>query len=613
MGAASGSRESLTVEAMGAVIPSPRMQSWTLALLLCSGSLLVAQDSQTASQHFTVENNVVVPMRDGVRLRADVMRPAVAGRFPVLVYRTPYGKDDAQRDYTTFQHAVERGYAVVIVDVRGRYHSDGEFRPYENEGRDGYDTIEWAASQPWSNGAVGTFGLSYPAAVQWLAAVESPPHLKAMVPAMTFSTPQNFFYAGGTWDMSWMEWIWDNIAWDTRAKKNLPGPHTNEEALAAWKVEGPKMQSALPLMDVPQLQQVAPYYFDWLRHPAEDPWWDWSELRNKYDRAHAAILNLSAWYDDNYGPEGATTNYAGLLKARAGEKDPRTHLLLGPWVHGVGETGETKSGEREFVPSAAIDYDSVVLRWMDHYLKGVENGVEREKPVRYFVMGLNQWRDSDVWPPLARTAPFFLAPAATGERVGKLTEKPGERGTSFSEFVSDPANPVVNEYESSGAHDYRKLAERADVLTFDSPVLENNTEVTGPIHAQIFVSCECRDLDLWVRLEDVAPDGTAFNLMSPGLDVLRASYRDLARGRQWLDPEKVYELNLDRLITSNVFLKGHRVRVQISGSFYPNFSRNLQTGKLEVESAEMKKTQIRVYHDADHPSQVVLPVISGAN
>ncbi len=478
------------------------------------------------------------------------MRPAVVGKFPVLVYRTPYGKDAAQRDYTTFRHAVERGYAVVIVDVRGRYHSDGEFRPYENEGRDGYDTIEWAASQPWSNGAVGTFGLSYPAAVQWLAAVESPPHLKAMVPAMTFSTPQNFFYAGGTWDMSWMEWIWDNIAWDTRVKKNLSGPHTNEEALAAWKVEGPKMMSAVPLMDVPQLKQVAPYYFDWLRHPAEDPWWDWSELRNKYDRAHAAVLNLSAWYDDNYGPEGATTNYAGLLKSRAGEKDPRTHLLLGPWVHGVEETGKTKAGEREFGVSAAIDYDSVILRWMDHYLKGIENGVEREKPVRYFVMGANQWRDSEVWPPPARTTPFFFAPATTGERVGKLAEKPAGRGESFSEFVSDPANPVVNEYDSSGAHDYRKLAARADVLTFDSPVLENDTEVTGPIHAHMFVSCECRDLDLWVRLEDVAPDGTAFNLMSPGLDVLRASYRDLARGRQWLEPGKVYELDLKNLAFS---------------------------------------------------------------
>ncbi|MBZ5614983.1 MAG: CocE/NonD family hydrolase [Acidobacteriia bacterium] len=589
------------------------MKFWTLALLLSGSSLLAAQDPQTTSQRFAVENNVAVPMRDGVRLRADVLRPAVAGRFPVLVYRTPYGKDAAQQDYKTFRHAVERGYAVVIVDVRGRYHSEGEFRPYENEGRDGYDTIEWAAIQPWSNGAVGTFGLSYPAAVQWLAAVESPPHLKAMVPAMTFSTPQNFFYAGGAWDMSWIEWIWDNIAWNTRVKKNLPGPHTNEEALAAWKVEGPKMQNALPLMDVPQLRQVAPYYFDWLRHPAEDQWWDWSELRNKYDRAHAAVLNLSAWYDDNYGPEGATTNYAGLLKARAGEKDPRTHLLLGPWVHGVEDTGETKSGERKFGPSAAIDYDNVVLRWMDHYVKGIENGVEREKPVRYFVMGANQWRDSEVWPPPAGITPFYLAPAATGENVGKLAEKPAGRGKTFSEFVSDPTNPVVNEYDSSGAHDYRKLAGRADVLTFDSPVLENDTEVTGPIHAHMFVSCECRDLDLWVRLEDVSPDGKAFNLMSPGLDVLRASYRDLARGRQWLESGKVYELDLNNLITSNVFWKGHRVRVQISGSFYPNFSRNLQTGKSEVESAEMKKAQIRVYHDPEHPSQILLPVIESAN
>jgi uncharacterized protein len=589
------------------------MKSLTALLLLCSASLLAAQESQTASQHFTVENNVAVPMRDGIVLRADVLRPARAGKFPVLVYRTPYEKDAAQREYTTFQHAVERGYAVVIVDVRGRYHSDGDFRPYENEGRDGYDTIEWAAGQPWSNRAVGTFGLSYPGAVQWLAAMENPPHLKAMVPAMTFSTPQNFFYAGGTWDMSWMEWIWDNIAWDTRVKKNLLGPRTYQAALTAWRVEGAKMLNARPLMDVPQLQQVAPFYFDWLRHPAEDPWWDWSELRNKYDRAHAAVLNLSGWYDDNYGPEGATTNYAGLLKARVGEKDARTYLLLGPWVHGVDSTGKTKSGEREFGPSAAIDYDNVVLSWMDRYLKGIENGVESEKPVRYFVMGANQWRDSEVWPPPGRRTQFFLAPAASGERVGKLAAKPAGGAESFSEFVSDPANPVVNEYESSGAHDYRKLAERADVLTFDSPVMEKDMEVTGPIYAHMFVSCECRDLDLWVRLEDVSPDGTALNLMSPGLDVLRASYRDLARGRQWLEPGKVYELDLTNLITSNVFLKGHRVRVQISGSFYPNFSRNLQSGKSEVDSAEMKRAGIRVYHDTEHPSQILLPVIRRAN
>jgi hypothetical protein len=581
-----------------------------LVLLPTAGSPLAAQDSKIPAARYMVEKNVAVPMRDGVVLRADVLRLAESGRVPVLVYRTPYGKDGAQEEYTTFRHAVEHGYAVVVVDVRGRYHSDGDFRPYENEGRDGYDTIEWAASQPWSNGAVGTFGLSYPGAVQWLAAVESPPHLKAMVPAMTFSTPQNFFYAGGTWDLSWIEWIWDNIAPDVRVKKNLPGPRTYDEALAAWKDEGPKMLGTLPLLDVEPLRQVAPYYYDWLRHPAEDPWWDWSELRNKYGRVHAAVLNLSAWYDDNYGPEGATTNYAGLLKARAGDKDPRTHLLLGPWVHGVASTGKTKSGEREF-GAAAIDYDEVVLRWMDRYLKGMDNGVEREKPVRYFVMGRNEWRESEAWPPAAGRAEFVLRPVAKGERVGSLVAKSDGSREEFSEFVSDPANPVVNEYGSSGAHDYRKLAERADVLTFDSAVLESDTEVTGPIAARMFVSCDCRDLDLWVRLLDVAPDGTALNLMSPGLDVVRASYRDLSRGRQWLEPGKIYELTLSNLITSNVFLKEHRMRVQVFGSFAPNFSRNLQSGKSEATSAEIKKARIRVYYGGGRASEIVLPVVGG--
>src|SRR5450631_2161092 len=414
------------------------MKLWVLVLILASSVFMGSQDAPTSKTHSVLEKNVPVPMRDGVVLRADVMRPPEADKFPVLVYRTPYGKDTAQLQYTTFKHAVERGYAVVIQDVRGRHHSDGDFRPYENEGLDGYDTIEWAAAQTWSNGDVGTFGLSYPGAVQWLAAVQNPPHLKAMVPAMTFSTPQNFFFAWGTWDMSWIDWIWNNIAPDIRVKKNLSGPRTSQEAADAWKDAGPHAYSELPLASLKELHDVAPYYYEWLRHPPDDVWWDWSELHNKYGRVHAAVLNLSAWYDDNYGPEGATTNYAGLLASRAGEKNPRTHLLLGPWVHGVENTRKTKSGEREFGPSAAIDYDHVVLSWMDHYLKGIDNSVEREKPVRYFVMGANEWRDSAVWPPPSRTTSFFLAPAAKGERAGKLAAKPVDGGEGFSEFVSDP-------------------------------------------------------------------------------------------------------------------------------------------------------------------------------
>jgi len=577
-----------------------------LILLLTISSLAVAENSQTA---FVMEKDVAVPMRDGVILRADVWRPKSDGRFPVLVYRTPYGKEFALQDYTTFRHAVERGYAVVIQDVRGRFASAGEFRPYENEGRDGYDTIEWAAAQPWSNGTVGTFGLSYPGAVQWLAAVESPPHLKAMVPAMTFSTPQNFFYANGLWDLSWMEWIWDNIAPDVRAKKNLPGPKTYDEAEKGWDAVASKMQNSLPLNQLEELRGIAPYYYDWLSHPPDDAWWSWCELHDKYTRVHAAVLNLSGWYDDNYGPEGATTNYLGLVRARGNTGDAQTHLLLGPWVHGVASTAKTRSGEREFGPSATIDYDEVVLRWMDHYLRGLNNGVDREAPVRYFVMGDNQWRDASSWPPPAKIVSYYLESGRDAGAGSLSLEEPAAK-SAVASFVSDPAQPVINPYKTSGAHDYRDLSKRADVLTFDSTPLESDVEVTGPIHADIFISCECRDTDLWVRLLDVAPDGTAFNVMSPGLDAQRASYRDLKDGRQLLEPGKIYELHIDSLITSNLFKKGHRMRVQVSASFFPNFSRNLQTGESEAMSAKMQKARISIYTEREHASRIEMPVVT---
>jgi uncharacterized protein len=578
--------------------------------LLCAVTLLTsAQQPPSPAGDFVVEKDVAVPMRDDVTLRADVLRPRAAGAFPVLVYRTPYGKEPALEEYTTFRRAVEHGYAVVVQDVRGRYASGGEFRPYENEGRDGYDTIEWAARQPWSNGAIGTFGLSYPGAVQWLAAVENPPHLKAMIPAMTFSSAQNFFYAGGLWDMSWMEWIWDNIAPDVRTKRNLPGPKTSEEAIAAWGQAGPKMLNTLPLDQLEELRGIAPYYYDWLAHPFDDLWWGWCDLRNKYGRVHAAVLNFSGWYDDNYGPEGAATNFTGLLKARAGTSDAQTHLLIGPWVHGVASTAKTKSGEREFGPAAAIDYDETVLRWMDHYLRGSANGVEREKPVRYFVMGANQWRDADDWPPLSTAAPYYFVSPKPGEFRGSLSRSvPGEK-KSFRSFVSDPAEPVVNSYGSSGAHDYRELAERHDILTFDSALLEQDTEVSGSIRAWIYLACDCRDTDLWVRLLDVAPDGTALNVMSPGLDVLRASYRNLEKGRQLLAPNRVYELHLDNLITSNVFRKNHRIRIQVSATFFPNFSRNLQSGELENSSARTQKANLSIYTDRRRPSRIILPIV----
>ena len=576
----------------------------TLLLLSCASAHAFG-----APADYVLQKDVAVPMRDGVVLRADILLPRVKGRFPTLVYRTPYNKEEALNGYTTFQHAVERGYAVVVQDVRGRYASGGDFAAYQNEGRDGYDTIEWAAHQPWSNGNIGSFGLSYPGAVQWLAAVESPPHLKAMVPAMTFSTPRNFFYSSGVFDMSWIAWTRENIAPDLRVKKNLPGPRTYQEAEADWPKAKDKMLGTVPLESLPELRGPAPFYYEWLKHPPDDSWWHWAELRDKYARVQAAVLNLSGWYDEDYGPEGATTNYLGLLAARKGQRDARTHLLIGPWIHGVQETAKTKSGEREFGPSAAINYDQVVLDWMDHYLRGNNNGVERQKPVRLFLMGKNHWLDEETWPPPeAKPTSFYLAGAGPGKKGGTLAQAaPSEE--EFSVFTSDPEHPVIDPYAGKlGAHDFRELAKRPDVLIFDSEPLTKDVAALGPITAEIYVSCECPDFDLWVRLLDVAPDGTAFNLMSPGNDVLRASYREPQR-RQLLTPGQIYRLTMSNMRTGNVFAAKHRIRVQISGSFFPDFSRNLQSGELETTSVTMRKAEIRVYHDREHPSRIVLPVV----
>jgi putative CocE/NonD family hydrolase len=547
--------------------------------------------------------DVFVPMRDGVRLQADVLLPAKDGRYPTLVFRTPYSRKHSGESQV-IRAALNRGYAVVLEDVRGRYGSEGVFVPYFNEGKDGYDTIEWAAAQPWSTGEIGTFGLSYPGAVQWLAAVESPPHLKAMVPSMTFSTPRNFFYAGGLWDLSWLSWIWDNIAPDARLRGGLKGPRTEKEAAAEWARLKPPLPYRLPLADVPELKEAAPYYFEWLAHRPGDAWWDWAEIRGKYDRVGAAVLNFSGWHDECYGPEGAITNFLGLLEARKGEKDPRTRLVLGPWTHG-GEDSD-RSGERAFGPTAPIDAAEMILQFMDRYVRGIENGLERQPRVRAFVMGENVWRTADTLP-LPGTAPlsFYLAPG------GKLSSAaPAAPSGSSSAFVSDPSRPVIDTYSPKpGAHDYRELARRKDVLVFETEPLAADLRVVGPIGVEIHLSADAPDVDLWVKLEDVLPDGTSWNLSSPGTDVLRASERDGGSAPQLLAPGEVVTLRLPNLRTGNFFAKGHRVRVVLCGTFMPDFSRNLQTGESEAKSAATRPATIRIHHDAAHPSQVVLPLV----
>jgi putative CocE/NonD family hydrolase len=515
-----------------------------------------ARDLHAQDTAFVREQNVAVPMRDGVVLRADVWRPTAPGRYPTLVYRTPYGKHQATAAFSTAAKAVARGYAVVLQDVRGRYASDGEFLPYQQEGKDGYDTIEWAAKQAWSNGSVGTYGLSYPGAVQWLAAIESPPSLKAMAPAMTFQSPNQFWYSNGVWDNSWASWINANIREDRVAR--LKGD-TNFAAIAPWH--------AL-----------------WQGRTPEDPFWDFAELRGKYGRTNAAVLNFSGWHDEAYGPHGATGNFAGLVAARGGKTD-RVALVMGPWSHGVPRRNRTSAGERQFGPAAGIDYDDIVLNFLDRHMKSVANGVAKQKPVRVFVMGSNRWIDADAWPP-REVKPDTIVLRRTG---------------NSTTLAFDPANPVTNEHAPrAGAHDYRKLASDPRVAVFETAPFERDLTVIGAIAAELSISSDAPDAHIWVKVFDVAPDSTAWNLMSSGLDVLSASYRNGNARREPLVPGQIYTVRLGDLITGNTFKAGHRIRVVVSTSFVPDFEPMKQAYRLTV------------WHSAQHPSRLILPVYPNA-
>jgi putative CocE/NonD family hydrolase len=573
---------------------------------VCVGS--VGTFARQATTTGITERDVAVPMRDGVVLRGDLRRPAGDGRFPTLVYRTPYGKT-ATTNSGIVGKAVSRGYAVLVEDVRGRYASGGTFLAYQQEGRDGFDTIEWAAAQSWSNGRVGTFGLSYPGAVQWLAAMEQPPHLVAMAPAMTFASPTHFWYTGGVWDGSWLLWTWLNMAPDLRVKLNAPGERTGREARASWPTAGAAAQRFLPRLEMPALKGVAEWYYEWMRHGPYDPWWQWAELTGRYDRVSAAVLNISAWHDEMYGPIGATTNFSGLVRTRGGDvRTARTQLVIGPWTHGS-DWDKPVIGSRDMGSEAVQDYDALILDWMDRWVQQKDNGVEKRPPVRLYAMGANAWRTGDAWPPPADRRSLYLAGTAEAGKTPGAMAWTAPTAASRSTFVSDAAHPVRDPHDTdAGGLDYRALSVDPGVVTFETAPLENDLELLGPIEAEMHVSVDRPDTDLWVKLLDVAPDGTAWGVMSIGLDVLRASYRNRTATRELLQPGQIYTLRLREMMTGNRFLKGHRLRVAVMAAFAPNMSWNLHTDRDEFTSSETAIAHVTVHAGGREASRLVVPV-----
>jgi putative CocE/NonD family hydrolase len=546
---------------------------------------------------------LTTPTRDSVRLRADLHTPSGHVRHPVLLIRTPYGRQGYRED-SLVAKAIDRGYAVVVQDVRGRYGSEGDFDPYKREGLDGYDTIEWIARQPWSNGRVATAGLSYPGAVQWLAAVEAPPHLVCAFPAMCFSSPRQFFYFGGAFDMSWLSWTATNIAPDERRRKKVAGPQTGREARAWFREHGRDALRRVPLKGHPALAGVTPFYDEWLDHPDAGPYWEFANVERRYAQVRVPIFNFSGWHDEGYGPIGATTNFVGLRSHGATEAARSPRLVIGPWVHGEPTLETRKVGDRDFGAAAGLDYDQLVLDWCDLHVRGMERGLGWQAPVRLFVMGSNHWREESTWPVQTNPRTLFLRAG------GRLTdEAPGET-EPYDRYVFDPNDPVDDPHYDAGLgpHDQRALESRKDVLVFSTPPLDEDLEVVGAIEFRLWVASSAPDTDFYCRLLDVDRDGAVWNLMSPTLEVLRAKYRNGEDTPQLLTPSEPVELTFRLGLTANRFLRGHRIRVHVTSSFFPHLDRNPNTGRPSAIEDRLVPATQTVFHDAARPSRVMLPV-----
>ena len=562
--------------------------------------------TRAQSDSVVVERDVPAKMRDGVTLKADIYRPKAEGKFPVLLQRTPYDKTYSR---SFGMRAAARGYVVVVQDVRGRFASDGEWYPFRHESQDGYDTVEWAAALPQSNGKVGMFGGSYVGATQMLAAIASPPHLSGIAPDVTASNyHENWTYQGGAFEQ------WFGQSWSTGLAENTLTRAVERETNALnWKDALPLAN--YPLLAPPDPKSLAPYYRDWLAHPSYDDYWKAISLEENYAHIQVPVFQMAAWYDIFLG--GSLRNYV-LMKSRAGSEAARKGRLLVEVGGHSGGSDQRKIGDVDFGPAAPYDNEERILQWYDFLLKGQADAYAGKKPVRIFVMGKNEWREEDDWP-LARAKPtkYFLhsagkANSSTGD--GQLTDQ-APLAEPKDSYLYNPANPVPTiggplccdwMHLAPGPRDQRTVEERSDVLVYTTPPFTQDTEVTGPVTLELFASTSAKDTDFTAKLVDLWPNGFAQNLTE---GILRLRYRNSMERPEPAKPGEIYPVVIDLWATSNVFLAGHRLRLEISSSNFPRFDRNLNTGEDQATSTKMQPATNTVYHDKEHPSALLLPIV----
>ena len=574
---------------------------------------------------FSVEKDIMVPMRDGVRLATDAWIPA-GGPAPVLLVRLPYGKDMiglyAYGLAPNFFALIEAGYAVVYQDCRGTFRSGGEFAPMVNEPSDGADTVAWLLEQPWCDGNIGTFGASYLGFVQWASASASD-QLKAIAPAVTttdyYATP--WYSEGGALSLHAIQ-TWTTLMALAGAQRAMAAGSGDPQALmglVGMAADPGAHLAELPVRARPLLEKQWPWWAEILAHPARDQFWQDLSVADRFADITVPALNIGGWFDIF---ASSTARTFTELKKRGGSADARDgqRLIIGPWDH-LNSTGVYP--DRQFGLMADARYADLTgahQRFFDRWLRGRAGALDGSAPVRIFVMGIDQWRDEQDWPlPDTSYVDFYLdssGRANTADGDGGLRGAPPDSEHADT-YLYDPQRPVPTlggrvmspaTANEAGPVDQRRAESRDDVLCYTTPVLERPVEVTGHVSLTLFASSSAPDTDFTGKLVDVFPDGRAIFLTD---GILRARYRHSLADPELLTPGQIYEVAIDLSVTSNVFLPGHRIRLEISSSNFPRFDRNTNTGGTITEDRE-EDVQVavnRIFHGPGHPSRLVLPVI----
>lgn len=601
----------LTVQVFGLMLA---VYSWGFHSTTGMAQPPVAGEISPQQYEVVSELNQKAPMRDGVTLTVDIFRPKAEGRFPAIVYLTPYNKTGNTARGQLF---ASRGYVVINADTRGRFESGGDWDPFSPlHKQDGYDLVEWAAAQTWSTGKVGMFGLSYMGWTQWWTATQAPPSLKCIVPEVA---PPDNFYNCPSQNGIYVCWMmdWAGMVSDRNPHSAGPGPY------GGFAVNREAAYRNVPYIDFDKTRNYRPtsWWRKWiLQNTAEGEYWKAIAYQKpeEYSRVQVPSLAATGWFDANFC--GTPSNYLAMKKYGATEAARQPRMVIGPWEHII----NTKqiAGDTDFGPQALIDWNGYVCRWFDYHLKGIQNGISDDAPIHLFVMGQNEWRTATEWPlPETQWTKYYLhsggmANSSAGD--GSLSMTPPQNEPA-DQYVYNPDEPTPSAGFTNGhidgPRDIGESQQRADVLVYTTPVLEQDTDVIGPITAQIFAATSANDTDWMVRLSDVSPDGRA-SFLAEG--VMRARHRDPEQGGAF-DAHQLSQIEADKVYpyliefwrpTGNRFLAGHRIRVEISSSYYPYYLRNLNTGEDNIGLAvhPVVATQ-RIRHDAAHPSHIVLPII----